>query len=72
MDSLLVYLFKKTFALQFYPHFGFVTGYALDVADWYGGSATLVLSLGYILIMILCIPMGMVNLDENVKFQWIR
>jgi hypothetical protein len=29
------------------------------------------ITLGYIIVMALCIPMGVINLDENIKFQWV-
>lgn len=70
MDALFVFLFKKSFQLQFHPHLGFVSGNADAINTWYS-SGVYGITLGYIVIMALCIPMGMVNLDENIKFQWI-
>lgn len=37
----------------------------------YGEQTTWVVSLGYIVCMIICIPFGYMNLDENMTFQWV-
>jgi hypothetical protein len=53
--------------LEFYPHFAFV---AFDLGDVYTvlyGSSAITLSLGYLVAAIIVIPMGMVNLDSNVR-----
>eukprot|EP01114_Cavostelium_apophysatum_P015929 TRINITY_DN4442_c0_g1_i1.p1 TRINITY_DN4442_c0_g1~~TRINITY_DN4442_c0_g1_i1.p1 ORF type:complete len:536 (-),score=111.56 TRINITY_DN4442_c0_g1_i1:48-1655(-) len=71
MDALIVFIFKKTFTLQFRPELGFFAGDATDFNNWYNVNGSFNITLGYVLIMILCIPMGMVNLDENIKFQWV-
>jgi len=50
--------------------FRFVAGNSDSLVTWYG-SSEFDITLGYLLVTALCIPMGMVNLDENIKFQWI-
>ncbi len=81
MDSLLVFLFSKSFALEFYPHVGFVSGGNAAIAMWYSNQVqfysyithfkAFTITLGYLIVMSLCIPMGVINLDENIKFQWV-
>jgi hypothetical protein len=64
LDSFFVYLFHKTFALEFYPHFH--VGPFTDVGLLYGDT-NFALSLGYLVAAAICIPQGMINLDSNVK-----
>ena len=57
MDSLLVFMFGKSFALELYPHFGFIAGNSDAINAWYSDQV-FTLTLGYIIVMALCIPMG--------------
>jgi hypothetical protein len=57
MDSLLVFMFGKSFALELYPHFSFISGNGDAVNIWYSDQV-FTLTLGYIIVMGLCIPMG--------------
>jgi hypothetical protein len=59
LDQFAIYFCGKTFALQFYPSFGF-EGFT-DV-DYLYSSAVITVSLGYVLIALFCIPMSMLNL----------
>lgn len=62
-DSFFATYFGKTFALAFYPDPGFHA--FTDSSVLYDG--TYALTLGYVVSCIIVIPMGMVNLDSNVK-----
>lgn len=53
-DQALIYFCGKTYALEFYPSFGV---HAFDDADLLYSSSVIDIPLGYILIMLLCIPM---------------
>ena len=65
MDQFFVFLFKKSFALQLYP-FSIVT--ATDTSEMFGDYGVII-SLGYLVCLVLCMPMGFLNLDENIYFQ---
>ena len=41
-----------------------------DLDGLWGGSST-VLTLGLLLTMVICIPFGLKNLEENISFQWV-
>eukprot|EP01112_Ceratiomyxa_fruticulosa_P016454 TRINITY_DN497_c0_g1_i1.p1 TRINITY_DN497_c0_g1~~TRINITY_DN497_c0_g1_i1.p1 ORF type:complete len:500 (+),score=75.63 TRINITY_DN497_c0_g1_i1:263-1762(+) len=64
LDQFLVQLFHKTYSVVFYPSFKFLE---TNNANELYGSAILGISLGYIIIMIICVPSGFLNLDDNVK-----
>eukprot|EP01117_Protostelium_nocturnum_P013077 TRINITY_DN4853_c0_g1_i1.p1 TRINITY_DN4853_c0_g1~~TRINITY_DN4853_c0_g1_i1.p1 ORF type:complete len:521 (-),score=123.74 TRINITY_DN4853_c0_g1_i1:49-1611(-) len=68
VDIAIVAIFKKTFALEFYPHFGFVS-----VSDLPTGVSpfgpSFVLSLGYLITLAVTIPMGLFNLEDNIIVQ---
>jgi len=68
MDGFLVYLFGKTFAVHFVPPYKWLTVTTLTERPF--EAETYVLSLGYLLCMVVCIPFGYFNLDENMGFQW--
>ncbi|KAL6044765.1 hypothetical protein QOT17_023147 [Balamuthia mandrillaris] len=68
MDSFLIYLFHHSWALEIYPHPSFIGTESID--DLYKGSA-LHLTVGYLLVMAACIPLGIYNLDDNIKVQWL-
>jgi amino acid permease len=64
IDQFVIYVGGHTYALEFWPSFGFHS--FSDITVLYS-SAVLTMSLGYIIIMLMCIPMSMLNLDDNVK-----
>eukprot|EP01116_Phalansterium_solitarium_P002004 TRINITY_DN11864_c0_g1_i1.p1 TRINITY_DN11864_c0_g1~~TRINITY_DN11864_c0_g1_i1.p1 ORF type:complete len:512 (+),score=139.81 TRINITY_DN11864_c0_g1_i1:206-1741(+) len=64
LDAFFVFIFKKTWALELWPHFGF---HAFSDADTLYSSALLAISVGYVAICVLVIPMGFLNLEKNVK-----
>ena len=68
MDSLFALAFSRTVALEFYPHPAFHV--TKDVVSLYDGSG-FYLSLGYIVIAMMTLPLGFFNLDDNMKVQWL-
>jgi hypothetical protein len=59
-----VQIFGSTYALEFHPSLGF---HGFTDCDVLYSSSVITLSLGYIVIMIFCIPMSLLNLDDNVR-----
>eukprot|EP01114_Cavostelium_apophysatum_P016131 TRINITY_DN4539_c0_g1_i7.p1 TRINITY_DN4539_c0_g1~~TRINITY_DN4539_c0_g1_i7.p1 ORF type:complete len:421 (-),score=88.62 TRINITY_DN4539_c0_g1_i7:615-1877(-) len=68
MDLTLIAIFKKTYAIEFYPHPGWteVTNPGTETSP-FGNS--FVLSLGYVIVLVLTVPMGYFNLDDNIIIQ---
>ena len=68
MDTTLVAMFKRSVALQIYPNFG-----GTSTADGVSGDSPFgdayVISVGFIVILCLTIPMGYFNLDDNIWVQ---
>eukprot|EP01104_Vermistella_antarctica_P020277 TRINITY_DN8619_c0_g1_i1.p1 TRINITY_DN8619_c0_g1~~TRINITY_DN8619_c0_g1_i1.p1 ORF type:complete len:638 (-),score=100.18 TRINITY_DN8619_c0_g1_i1:47-1894(-) len=69
MDQLFITIFNKSYALCFYP-FGIIDAVASKQVPFYG-EGWLILSLGYIVSLILCMPPGFLNLDDNIWFQYV-
>ena len=69
LDDFLVYTFKASYAFDF-AHFEFLksSGDFSDENPFAGHIWTI--SLGYVIAMVICIPFGFLNLDENMWFQW--
>lgn len=67
MDLILIRLFGATGALEFYPHPGWAWSHS-DAAVSPFGSAY-VISLGLLMVVVLVIPMGYLNLDDNMIVQ---
>jgi hypothetical protein len=65
MDTTLVAMFKKSVALEIYPSFG-----GTSTSDGVQGDSPFgdayVVSVGFIVILCLTIPMGYFNLDDNI------
>ena len=55
--------------LEFFPRFGFFS--FTDVNVLYSASAV-TLSAGYLIMMLFCVPMSMLNLDDNVKVVQVK
>jgi hypothetical protein len=68
MDTTLVAMFKRSVALEIYPNFG-----GTSTADGVSGDSPFgeayVISVGFIVILCLTIPMGYFNLDDNIWVQ---
>lgn len=67
IDSLIILIFGKTFGLVLYPHPEFTA--AVSTQAFYSNTITLSISLGYLIIAVLLIPLGMVQLKGNIKVQ---
>eukprot|EP01095_Lingulamoeba_sp_RSL-Kostka_P006062 TRINITY_DN186_c0_g1_i1.p1 TRINITY_DN186_c0_g1~~TRINITY_DN186_c0_g1_i1.p1 ORF type:complete len:498 (-),score=105.27 TRINITY_DN186_c0_g1_i1:4-1497(-) len=71
MDELLVYVFGNSYALQVWPP-AFVPAVNKgddNVVPFVDDN--LVFTLGYLICMVICMPMGFLNLDENIYFQYV-
>eukprot|EP00667_Euglena_gracilis_P009833 EG_transcript_9990 len=77
-DQILLFLFSQSFALELYPHLGFMTETATRLAadtlpfatDLHGAPNPVVLTLGYLLSAVVFLPLGFMTLEENVFFQF--
>jgi hypothetical protein len=69
-DLLIFRIFSKTGALQFYPHFGWIWAETLDKETGVPfPSSIYVLSLGVVAVIVIVIPLGYINLDDNIIVQ---
>ncbi|EFA78429.1 hypothetical protein PPL_09081 [Heterostelium album PN500] len=64
IDQFFLLIFKKTFALNIYPHFEFLS--TDDITSLYT-SGSINITIGYLLICLISIPTSFMNLDDNVK-----
>jgi len=69
MDRLILTIIGKTGAIQFYPHFGWTWATALSQGSSCFPDESYVLSLGFLLTLVLIIPLGYFNLDDNMIVQ---
>jgi hypothetical protein len=67
VDSLIILIFGKTFGLVLYPQAQFEA--ATSTQAFYSNQITLSISLGYLVITALLIPLGMIQLKGNIKVQ---
>jgi hypothetical protein len=67
VDSFLILAFKKTFGIEFYPHARATAVYGPN--DWYGNDLVLGISLGYVILAVLLIPLSFMQLKSNIKVQ---
>jgi hypothetical protein len=69
MDATLIRIFHWTCGLEIHPHFGFIVattnsnGNASPFPDVY------LITLGFLIVFALTIPLGYVNLDDNIIVQ---
>lgn len=68
MDLALIAVFKKTGGLEAYPHPGWAVQHPLKECEGLFEGQYLI-SIGFVVVMILCVPLGYVNLDDNVVVQ---
>lgn len=69
LDDFLIYAFDASFAFDF-AHGEFLRSSGSYTDDNPFHPHTWIISLGYIVAMVICIPFGFLNLDENMWFQW--
>src|SRR5690606_25063212 len=70
MDFALIAVFKYTCGWEFYPHFRFdsVTHHGDDISAF---GNVVIISLGFVIVLVVTIPMGYFNLDDNIFIQVI-
>jgi len=69
MDRLILTIFHKTGAIEFFPHPGWAWATAISSGSSCFPDGTYVLSLGFLLTVALIIPLGYFNLDDNMIVQ---
>jgi len=68
MDDALITMFKWTGAVEFYPNLTATSIDSIPNTDSPFGSSY-VLSVGYIIVLFVTIPLGYYNLDDNIYVQ---
>jgi hypothetical protein len=71
LDEVWVFLLGKSWALQLLPSLDFVEDTEGEIGEHLFGEYGVVLTLGYLSAFVICMPMGFLNLDENIYFQYI-
>jgi len=71
MDLVVLRIFGRTGGLEFYPHFQWTWAYSGSRGASPFSADIYVLSLGFVITLILIIPMGYFNLDDNMIVQKI-
>jgi hypothetical protein len=70
LDSMFVSLFKNTCGLEIYPrlfHWECVSASTADESAF--GNAFMLFTIGYLVVMAVIIPLGYLNLDDNIIIQ---
>ncbi len=68
MDLAVIAVFKKTYALEFAPHPSWVE--VTDPGDNISPFGNrFVISVGYLIVLALTVPLGYFNLDDNIIVQ---
>eukprot|EP00850_Spirogloea_muscicola_P000501 SM000002S05581 [mRNA] locus=s2:1052079:1055615:+ [translate_table: standard] len=77
LDATIHRMFGKTFGLDYntwppkYRASMFETSGCQWGLDSSGSCKTTVISLGFLACMVICVPFGTLNLDDNMSFQWL-
>jgi Transmembrane amino acid transporter protein len=71
MDLTIVRIFKKTCALEWAPDPSFICHEGHGTSDSPFGDSTYVVSIGFVVVLIMAVPLGYVNLDDNIIVQKI-
>lgn len=72
MDKFCVWAFGTVHALQVYPVFSRVTDDASHIIPFEAlGADAFVITAGYLLSVLMFMPLGLLNMDENIIFQWV-
>lgn len=69
MDQFFIFLFRQTYAIQLYPP-AVITDHSTAGVPFHE-DAMFIVSLGYVVSLLLCMPLGFLNLDENIYFQYL-
>jgi hypothetical protein len=80
MDGFVVYIFSSTYGVEFYPQFQFkqwklsecqqaTNPYCIPFQD--DATFSVILTAGYVLLTAIVLPMGCMNLDDNITIQII-
>ncbi|GAM27241.1 hypothetical protein SAMD00019534_104160 [Acytostelium subglobosum LB1] len=70
MDSMIVFIFKRTCGLEMYPHafhwtcVDQLTGTTSPFVDMY-----MFFTIGYLIVLVIIIPLGFLNLEDNIIVQ---
>jgi amino acid permease len=70
VDSLLTIAFGRTYAITLYPHIEFITVTYDTLDKIYGNDFGLSISLGYLLILCIFLPLGFLDLNANIYIQY--
>ena len=68
MDLALLAVFDYTGGVEAYPHPGWAVQHRLAECESLFADQYLV-TIGFVIVMSLCVPLGYVNLDDNVVVQ---
>jgi amino acid permease len=69
VDSLIQFFFGNTVAVVFYPNSKILV--TKHVNYFYGNDIVLAISLGYVILTVTLLPLGLVNLKANIKAQYV-
>ncbi|KYQ92285.1 hypothetical protein DLAC_06769 [Tieghemostelium lacteum] len=69
MDSMLIFLFKKTCGLAMYPSVEWVCETVQSESSSPFTNHYMFFTLGYLIVLVLIIPLGFLNLDDNIIVQ---
>jgi len=70
MDDMLISIFKKTCGLVAYPKVEWICEHtAVDSSSPFPDHYYMFFTLGYLIVMVLIIPLGLLNLDDNIIVQ---
>jgi len=71
-DEAIIKIFGRSCGLQLYPHFGMECVSAEIPSDSpFDASAYYLFTIGFLIMMVAVIPMGLLNLDDNIYLQII-
>lgn len=72
MDKFCVFSIGSVRGLMLYPTLQYVVADPEEVIPFSSlGDHALIITMGYVLSVVLFLPLGLLNLDENVAFQWL-
>eukprot|EP01132_Coremiostelium_polycephalum_P003307 gene3307-4142_t len=69
MDSMLIFIFKKTCGLSMYPHVKWICETQETTSSSPFTDVYMFFTLGFLIVLVIIIPLGFLNLDDNVIVQ---